>query len=274
MAILLLLIGFQSFAQDEIKRNIYYGNQSYLEEDYENALDYFQSAVDRSPLNFKANYNLANTLHRMNKQDEAIECFEKIVNLAPSSYDRSKVYHNIGNAHMFKQDLDGAIEAYKEALRLNPTDAETRYNLAYAMNLKKQQQQQEQENQNQNQNQNQDQNSGENNQNMGENQNGDQENGNNNQDQNQDENEGDEQDKGDNQDEENEENQDQNNNSGNQDTEEKEDKEGEGQSYGSKLSKEQIQNILDAYYKREKELQKKLDKNKRVGYGSPKKKDW
>ena len=71
--ILFLFVGSVSFSQDEIKKNLYYGNLAYDEGDYESALDYFQSAVDRSPLNFKANYNLANTYHRMNKQDEAID---------------------------------------------------------------------------------------------------------------------------------------------------------------------------------------------------------
>lgn len=271
LTILTLLIGYHAFSQDVIKRDLYYGNLAYSEEDYESALDYFQSAVDRSPLNFKANYNLANTYHRMNKQDEAIEHYETVVNLAPSSFDRSKVYHNIGNAHMFKQDLDGAIEAYKEALRLNPSDAETRYNLAYAMQLKKQQQQQDQQNQNQNQNSNQDQNNGDG-QDMGDNQNNDQNGDQQNGDNPNDENEGDGQ--NDNQDEnEGDQNENQNNTNNNQ-PQNRDDKEGNGQSYSSKLSKEQVKNILDEYYKRERELQKKLNKDKKVGYGSPKKKDW
>ncbi|MEZ4921903.1 MAG: tetratricopeptide repeat protein [Crocinitomicaceae bacterium] len=266
LLMLLLFIGGRAFAQDAIKRNMYYGNMAYNEADYETAIDYFQSAVDQSPLNFKANYNLANTYHRMNKQDEAIERYEKVVNLAPTSLDKAKVYHNIGNAHMFKQDLDGAIDSYKEALRLNPSDAETRYNLAYAMQLKQKQQQEQKQNQNQNQNQSENGNESEDqNENGNENQNQNQnenenENENGNQDQNGDENE-------------NEEDQSQNSN-GNEEQPNQDKKEGDGQSYSSKLSKEQIQNILDTYYKREKELQKKLDKDKRVGYGSPKKKDW
>jgi Ca-activated chloride channel family protein len=266
LTISIMMIGLHTWGQDEIKRNLYYGNQAYNEGDFETALDYFQEAVDRSPLNYKANFNLANAYHRMNKQDEAIERYETIVNLAPSSFDKSKVYHNIGNAKMFKQDLDGAIEAYKAALRLNPSDEETRYNLAYAQHLKREQQQQDQ-----NQNQNQDQNSGDD-QNMGDNQNND---GNNNQDSNgnqDEENQNGEQDNDDGQDE-----GDQNQNQGqgdNNQPQNKDEKDGSGQNYTSKLSKEQIKNILDQYYKRERELQKKLNKDKKVGYGSPQKKDW
>jgi Ca-activated chloride channel family protein len=270
LTISIMMIGLHTWGQDEIKRNLYYGNQAYNEGDFETALDHFQEAVDRSPLNYKANFNLANAYHRMNKQDEAIERYETIVNLAPSSFDKSKVYHNIGNAKMFKQDLDGAIEAYKAALRLNPSDEETRYNLAYAQHLKREQQQQDQ-NQNQNQNQNQDQNSGDD-QNMGDNQNND---GNNNQDSNgnqDEENQNGDQDNDDGQDE-----GDQNQNQGqgdNNQPQNKDEKDGNGQNYTSKLSKEQIKNILDQYYKRERELQKKLNKDKKVGYGSPQKKDW
>lgn len=257
IACLGILVAFNGNAQDEVKQNLYYGNQAFVEGEYEEAAEYYSDAIEVSPLDFKANYNLANAYFRLGEHDKAIERLTAVTSLAPSSYDKSKAFHNLGNAHMMKQDLDGAIEAYKSALRLNPSDEETRYNLAYAQLLKQQQDQQD----------NQDQGNGE----------GDPMSGN------PDENDGEPQD--------NENDEDPNESDGNNDTQEgdngdqesegsngdkpkPEDQDGSGQGYSSKLSKEQIDNILDMYYRKEKQVQKKVDKNRRFGYGSPKKKDW
>ncbi|MEX1001261.1 MAG: tetratricopeptide repeat protein [Crocinitomicaceae bacterium] len=262
----LLAISFFSHSQDEIKRAIYYGNEAYVGGDFEEALEYYQQAVDQSPLNYKANYNLANTLFRLNQQEKAIESYTKIVNLAPSSYDRASVYHNMGNAHLMNQDLDAAIESYKNALRLNPSDEETRYNLAYAQQQKQQQQQQ---NQNQNQ-QNQDQQEGQ------EGKQGDNEQQNQQQNQSQDQEGQQNEDEDASQKDEQPEDQQQGEDSsqGNSADQEKDEQKGEGQEYGSKLSKEQIENILNAYYKREKELQKKLNEKKKIANGGSNQKDW
>ena len=264
---LLLLLGLsfnQLFAQDDVKRLMYYGNLEFSEEQYEDALSYFEDAVSYSPLNFKANFNLANTQYRLGDFPKSIETYEKIVNLGPTSFDKSKVYHNIGNAHMMSQNLEGAIEAYKNGLRLNPSDEELRYNLAYALNIKQEQEKQEQES-----NQNNDNSNGEGSDSENQNDNQDSENQEDNSDE-EENNNGDQQE--DDEENENDEQSDQNS-EGNQE-ENEEEKDGSGQQFGDKMSKDDIQRILDTYYKREKELQERLDKNKRVGYGSAKKKDW
>lgn len=64
-------------------------------------------------------------------------------------------YHNLGNARMKQKNYQGAVEAYKEALRANPNDEATRYNLSEAIRNLKDQQKQEQQQNNQSQNQNQ-----------------------------------------------------------------------------------------------------------------------
>lgn len=243
-----------SFAQDDIKRNMHFGNEAFTAGDYEKAAGYFLDAVDQSPLNFKANYNLANAYYRLGKFDNVIERMNTVVNLAPTSFDKAKAYHNIGNAHIMKKDWDGAIDAYKNALKLNPSDEETRYNLAYAQQMKNKEEQQQR---------NQDSNGGNNDMGNSNDENNDdpQEN-----DQNQDEN-------SDNNNNSENQNQDQNNEQGDQ-GEEKDPKDGSGQQYNSKLTKEQIDQMLQEYYQREKELMKKINKDKKGGYGAPRKKDW
>ena len=255
--IIALILASISFGQDEIKRNMYYGNEAFTAGDYEKAAGYYLDAVDHSPLNFKANYNLANAYYRMNQFDKAMERMNTVVNLAPTSFDKAKAYHNIGNGHMMKQDWDGAIDAYKNALRLNPSDEETRYNLAYAQQMKQQQDQQDRQQDQNGQNNNDAGNSDE--ENDGESSENENQNENDNQDGNQNE----------------EENQNQNENENqNQEGNENQPQDGNGQNYKAKLSQEQINNMLKEYYQRERELMKKLNKNKKGGYGAPRKKDW
>lgn len=263
--IIALIAGFSvtGYAQDEEKKYIYYGNRAYENETYDDAIDYYMDALDVSPLSYKANYNMAGALFRQKEFEKAGELYASIVDLAPTAYDRSLVYHNLGNCHLLNQKIDEAIDAYKEGLKLNPRDEDTRYNLAYALLLKKEQEKQQnqnQENQNQNQNndKNQDKNSGENQDKQNQDKNNDK-----NQDkENQDKNEGENQDK---------ENQD--NNSDSQGDKQNQDKQNTkpGQ---PKISKEQAKRILDAALKREKEIQKNLERNKQVGTGEPSKKDW
>lgn len=243
-------------AQDYTKKHMHYGNLAFNEGDYETALAHFEDAVSYSPNDFKANYNLANAKYRLNDFDGAIEQLTKIAHLGPTSLDKSKALHNLGNAQLFNQDLDAAISSYKDALRLNPSDEETRYNLAYALQKKKEQEQQQEENQNQNQNGDGQQGDGQSSQN----QNGD------NQENSEDNQNNDEQQNGD-----QEENQ---NNTSNSDQQNNNEQNASSNQYMNKLSKEEIEKILSNYYKREKDLQKQLSKNERVGYGMKSKKDW
>lgn len=248
-----LFLGSISFSQDLERKNIYYGNEAYQNQEFEEALEYYEEALKANPYSYKANFNLANAYFKLGAYQKASDLYSMLVDMAPTAYDRSKVYHNLGNAQLANQKLNDAINSYKEALKLNPSDEETRYNLAYALELKKEQQQQQQQ-QNQEQNENQDENQ---NENQDENQNENQdENQNENQDGNQDEN----QDENENQD-------------GNQDGNQ-EKNENNNATAGNRISKEQAKRILDAALKKEKEVQKKLDKYKKVGTGVSSKKDW
>ncbi len=236
---------------------MYYGNKAYDEKEFDEAILYYEEALKTSPLSFKTNFNMANAYFKKGDFQQASDLYSTLLDLAPTAFDRSKVYHNLGNAQFMNQKLDDAIESYKEALKINPKDEDSRYNLAYALLLKNQQQQQEQE-QNENENEN------ENNENSDENQNGQN---------NQDQKEGDEK----NQDPSDEENDSEGKNQNEKESDgnngdEKTDKQKAAQQ--NKISKEQAKRILDAALKKEKEVQKKLEKYKQVGTGESSKKDW
>ncbi len=236
---------------------MYYGNKAYDEKEFDEAILYYEEALKTSPLSFKTNFNMANAYFKKGDFQQASDLYSTLLDLAPTAFDRSKVYHNLGNAQFMNQKLDDAIESYQEALKINPKDEDSRYNLAYALLLKNQQQQQEQE-QNENENEN------ENNENSDENQNGQN---------NQDQKEGDEK----NQDQSDEEKDNEGKNENEKDSDgnkgdEKTDKQKAAQQ--NKISKEQAKRILDAALKKEKEVQKKLEKYKQVGTGESSKKDW
>lgn len=179
---ILILLCVAGFAQEE-KRAAIAGNKAYESENYEDARAKYEEALELNEDHFESSFNLGNTLVRkaqamataaqesQNQEEQqklaeasgalskqAANRFEMIADDADDKMTRAKAYHNMGNAKLNAGDIEGSIESYKKALRNNPDDNETRYNLAYAQRLKEQQeQQQEQQEQDQDQDQDQDQ---------------------------------------------------------------------------------------------------------------------
>jgi tetratricopeptide (TPR) repeat protein len=81
------------------------------------------------------NYNLGNAYYKNSKNEEAVARFAKAATTATSKPERHQAFHNLGNALMNKKEYTGAVEAYKNALRNNPIDNESRYNLALAKDM-------------------------------------------------------------------------------------------------------------------------------------------
>lgn len=117
----------------------------------------YRKALEKKPNDLQWNFNLADALYKQMKFKEAASSFEEIAKQKEEPVEKARAYHNLGNSLLMQQQIDESIEAYKKALRQNPGDLDTKYNLAYAQMLK-QQQQQQQQNQDQNKDQNQDQN--------------------------------------------------------------------------------------------------------------------
>jgi Ca-activated chloride channel family protein len=108
----------------------------------------YRKAVERNERNPQANYNLGNSLMAQRKDSLAISQLEKAAKLETNPLRRAQAYHNMGVICQQHRMFGEAIEAYKEALRNNPTDHETRYNLELCKRQQKEQQQdQNQQNQ-------------------------------------------------------------------------------------------------------------------------------
>ncbi|UGS23745.1 tetratricopeptide repeat protein [Flavobacterium channae] len=135
--IVLLLNSILLFGQEKDK-NLYNGNQSFKEKKYADAeADFRVTESKKSPKKATAGYNLANSVYRQNQQSEARIKYLQALENAKTKTEKHRIYHNLGNTFMLEKNYDAAVEAYKNALRNNPYDEETRYNYALAKRKKK-----------------------------------------------------------------------------------------------------------------------------------------
>ena len=116
------------------------GNRQYKAEKAVDAETSYRRALDVDDKSDLATFNLGNALYRQQKYEEAGREFEKAASGTTDKMGKARAYHNLGNAYLQQQKLKEGIEAYKQALRNNPNDADTKYNLSYALNMLKQQQ--------------------------------------------------------------------------------------------------------------------------------------
>lgn len=132
------------------------GNKEYKKGNYREADSLYRKSISLNSQSSKANYNLGNALYRNNDLNTARDYYKASIKVDNSKEENAAALHNIGNTFMQggNPNPSEAIKAYKESLKLNPNDDETRHNLIYAQKLlKEQQNQQNQQQQNQQQQQ-------------------------------------------------------------------------------------------------------------------------
>lgn len=117
----------------EAEKLIQAGNELYKQQQYEQAAVEYKKAIEIDPANTTAKFNLANTLSKQGKQDEAVKAFTQIAGDANEAVFKSKNYYNKGAVLSQQKKLEESIEAYKSALRQNPADKEARENLQKAL---------------------------------------------------------------------------------------------------------------------------------------------
>ncbi|WP_338039146.1 tetratricopeptide repeat protein [Maribacter litopenaei] len=104
------------------------GNKNLSENNFVQAEVDYRKAIAKSPENAAAPYNLGTAYYNNETYSEAFGRFKEAGEVATSKKEKHKAYHNMGNVFMKRKDYPKAVEAYKEALRNDPTDDETRYN--------------------------------------------------------------------------------------------------------------------------------------------------
>lgn len=160
--VLALLVSISLFAQKAERDYIRKGNRFFKDSVYVDAEVNYRKALEANPKSSIAMFNLGNTLLWQNKLQDAMDQYVAAAQIEKDKGRKAHIFHNIGIIFHSQKEYAKAIEAYKESLRNNPKDDETRYNLALAQKMlhdqqqNQQQQNQQQDQQNQQQKQNQD----------------------------------------------------------------------------------------------------------------------
>jgi tetratricopeptide (TPR) repeat protein len=128
----------------DIINHIYEGNEEADQEKYSEAEIKYRKALSISPEETKALFNLGNTHFNDKDFDEASQRFFQTQKFSKDKNEKHMAFHNMGNVFMKKKDYAKAVESYKNALRNNPKDDETRYNYALAKELLEKEKQKDQ----------------------------------------------------------------------------------------------------------------------------------
>ena len=143
----LLLVAITASAQTD-RQYIREGNKQFRVGQYDKAEVSYRKAVEKNPKNPQAAYNLGNALMAQKKDSAAVQQFEQATRIETNPLRKAAAYHNMGVICQTHKMYGEAIEAYKNALRLNPNDDETRYNLVLCKKQKQKQDKNQQQNQN------------------------------------------------------------------------------------------------------------------------------
>ena len=129
---IVLLVSSYVFAQEDHK-DLYNGNESFKGKKYiASEADYRVSASSDKNVKAASYYNLGNSIYRQNQPGEAKFNFLEATTSATTKEEKHKAFHNLGNSLMLEKNYQGAVDSYKNALRNNPYDEQTRYNYALA----------------------------------------------------------------------------------------------------------------------------------------------
>lgn len=223
----------------------------------------YREAIAINPEEDTGKYNLGIAYYDEEMNDVAMSRFKQAAAVADTKSDKHKVFHNLGNTFMNEKLYKEAVESYKNALRNNPKDEETRYNYALAKELLEEQEKngggddnkENQENQEDKQEEEKKENQ-DNENNKKDKEDGDQKNEQNKGEEEQDKKEGNE------------------NEDNGKPEEPKDKKQQQPPTEPGKLSPQQVKNLLEAMNNEEKKVQEKINAKKQKGTKVKPEKDW
>tara|TARA_B110000444_G_scaffold42688_1_gene38590 strand:+ start:9503 stop:10378 length:876 start_codon:yes stop_codon:yes gene_type:complete len=223
----------------------------------------YREAIATNPEEDTGKYNLGIAYYDKEMNDVAMSRFKQAAAVADTKSDKHKVFHNLGNTFMNEKLYKEAVESYKNALRNNPKDEETRYNYALAKELLEEQEKngggddnkENQENQEDKQEEEKKENQ-DNENNKKDKEDGDQKNEQNKGEEEQDKKEGNE------------------NEDNGKPEEPKDKKQQQPPTEPGKLSPQQVKNLLEAMNNEEKKVQEKINAKKQKGTKVKPEKDW
>jgi len=138
-ALFLLIFSMTAMAQtdrDYIRR----GNRLMRDSVYDKAQVEYQKAIEKDNTNPISHFNLGNALLYQNKAEDAMKEYETAARLEKDKIRLAQIYHNMGVVLQSAKQFDKAVACYRNSLRNDPTNDETRYNYALSLfQLKKNQ---------------------------------------------------------------------------------------------------------------------------------------
>lgn len=142
--LLVAAVTIDAYGQGE-NRLIRKGNRAFDKGDFEAAEVEYQRSLERNRQNAIAEFNLGGAIHQQENFEESAAIFDQLSRRNLPDDKRAMSFHNLGNSLLYQQQFEQAIEAYKNALRINPDDMDTKYNLLYAQQMLQEQEQSEQQ---------------------------------------------------------------------------------------------------------------------------------
>ena len=150
LIILIILSNIINIYSQDAKEHIRNGNKLYKDKKYNDAEIAYRKAAEIDPKLYQSIFNLGDALYKQENYENAAAEFINIINKTNDKNIKAKAYHNLGNSLLKSNKIQESIDAYKNALKLNPKDLDTKYNLEYAKRLLVQQQNQKNNNKKQN----------------------------------------------------------------------------------------------------------------------------
>jgi len=158
-----LVFVMQVSAQVSSDVHTHRGNQSFEKGDFDDASYHYLKTLQGKSEDFRAQYNLGNTLYKKNQYSDAVSTYQKALKNAKTKEQKTATLYNLGNAYFKNKQQKEAVDSYKQALKLDPNNQTILKNLQIALQKKdsKQQQQEQDQQQSQQQQQNNQQDKGE-----------------------------------------------------------------------------------------------------------------
>ncbi|CAN5780481.1 hypothetical protein BH11BAC4_BH11BAC4_23390 [soil metagenome] len=142
-ALTILFICFASVVSAQTREEnstIKEGNEAYRKGEYAKASDQYSKVVQKNPDNPTAQFNNGNALYKTDKKEEAIRAYDKSISKLTTASEKGNAYYNKGVVLQNNKKLPECIEAYKNALKLEPGNEDARQNLQKALQQQKQEQ--------------------------------------------------------------------------------------------------------------------------------------
>ena len=117
-----LVFVMQVSAQVSSDVHTYRGNQSFEKGDFDDASYHYLKTLQGKSEDFRAQYNLGNTLYKKNQYSDAVSTYQKALKSAKTKEQKTATLYNLGNAYFKNKQQKEAVDSYKQALKLDPNN--------------------------------------------------------------------------------------------------------------------------------------------------------